>query len=97
MHRDAAQVIDHEQLIFVGPGPDLAPPIVVIDDENTEMRNGEAMTQCRSVCGSRRMQREACKVIVGLLELAALDGVEAVLAAHLNALLVIAFLFDQPS
>jgi hypothetical protein len=37
---------------------------------------------------ARLTQREACKVIVGLLELAALDGVEAVLAAHLNALLV---------
>lgn len=33
-------------------------------------------------------QREACKTMVGLLELAALDGVEAVLAARLNALLV---------
>ena len=37
---------------------------------------------------ARLTQREACKVIVGLLELAALDGVEAVLAARLNALLV---------
>jgi len=55
VHRDAAQVVDHEQLIFVGPGPDIAPPVVVIDDENTEMRNGEAMDQCRCVCGSRRM------------------------------------------
>jgi hypothetical protein len=33
-------------------------------------------------------QREACKTMVGLLELAALDGVEALLAARLNALLV---------
>src|SRR5689334_20343224 len=55
MHRDAAQVIDHEQLIFVGSGPDLAPPIVVVDDENTEMCNGKAMDQCRRVCGARRM------------------------------------------
>ncbi|MGF6666237.1 hypothetical protein QF000_007970 [Paraburkholderia atlantica] len=37
---------------------------------------------------ARLTQREACKIIVGLLELAALDGVEAVLAARLNALLV---------
>ena len=37
---------------------------------------------------ARQTQREACKVIVGLLELAALDGVEAVLAARLNTLLV---------
>lgn len=33
-------------------------------------------------------QREACKTMVGLLEIAALDGVEAVLAAKLNTLLV---------
>ena len=37
---------------------------------------------------ARLTQREACKTMVGLLELAALDGVEAVLAARLNALLV---------
>jgi hypothetical protein len=36
----------------------------------------------------RLTQREACRTMVGLLELAALDGVEAVLAARLNALLV---------
>ncbi|MFM0074591.1 IS21 family transposase [Paraburkholderia sediminicola] len=36
----------------------------------------------------RLTQREACKTMVGLLELAAMDGVEAVLAARLNALLV---------
>lgn len=36
----------------------------------------------------RLAQREACKTMVGVLELAALDGVEAVLAARLNALLV---------
>lgn len=33
-------------------------------------------------------QREACKTMVGLLEIAALDGVEAMLAAKLNTLLV---------
>lgn len=33
-------------------------------------------------------QREACKTMVGLLELAAREGVEAVLATRLNALLV---------
>jgi hypothetical protein len=55
VHRDAAQFIDHEQLIFVGPGPDLAPPIVVVDDENTEMCNGKAMDQCGRVCGARRV------------------------------------------
>ncbi len=33
-------------------------------------------------------QRQACKTMVGLLELAARDGVEATLAARLNALLV---------
>lgn len=37
---------------------------------------------------ARLTQREACKTMVGLLELAAMDGVEAVLAARLNALLV---------
>ncbi|WP_159690495.1 IS21 family transposase [Cognatazoarcus halotolerans] len=37
---------------------------------------------------ARLTQREACKTMVGLLELAALDGVEAVLAARLNASLV---------
>lgn len=37
---------------------------------------------------ARLAQREACKTMVGLLELAAMDGVEAVLAARLNALLV---------
>ena len=36
----------------------------------------------------RLAQREACKTMVGLLELAAMDGVEALLAARLNALLV---------
>jgi hypothetical protein len=37
---------------------------------------------------ARLTQRDACKTMVGLLELAALDGIEAVLAARLNALLV---------
>ena len=55
MHRDPAQVISHEQFIVIGPGPDLALPIVVVDDENTEMCNGKAMDQCRRVCGARRM------------------------------------------
>src|ERR1700761_221563 len=36
----------------------------------------------------RLAQREACKTMVGLLELAAMDGVEALSAARLNALLV---------
>ncbi|WP_338926661.1 IS21 family transposase [Mycetohabitans endofungorum] len=36
----------------------------------------------------RLTQREACRTMVGLLELAALDGVEAVLATRLNTLLV---------
>lgn len=36
----------------------------------------------------RLTQRDACKTMVGLLELAAREGVEAVLAARLNALLV---------
>lgn len=36
----------------------------------------------------RLPQREACRTMVGLLELAALDGVEAVLATRLNTLLV---------
>jgi hypothetical protein len=36
----------------------------------------------------RLTQREACKTMVALLELAAMDGVEALLAARLNALLV---------
>ncbi len=37
---------------------------------------------------ARLAQREACKTMVGLLELAARDGLEAVLATRLNALLV---------
>jgi hypothetical protein len=37
---------------------------------------------------TRLTQREACRTMVGLLELAALDGLEAVLATRLNALLV---------
>ncbi len=37
---------------------------------------------------ARLTQRDACKTMVGLLELAALDGLEAVLAARLNTLLV---------
>jgi len=36
----------------------------------------------------RLTRRDACKTMVGLLELAALDGIEAVLAARLNGLLV---------
>jgi len=36
---------------------------------------------------ARLSQREACKTMVGLLELAAMDGIEAVLAARLEALL----------
>jgi hypothetical protein len=36
----------------------------------------------------RLTQREACRTMVGLLELAALDGVEAVLATRLSTLLV---------
>ncbi len=37
---------------------------------------------------SQLTQRDACKTIVGLLELAAHDGVEAVLASRLNSLLI---------
>lgn len=36
---------------------------------------------------ARLSRRDACKTIVGLLELAAMDGIEAVLAARLEALL----------
>lgn len=48
----------------------------------------EAYRRTWDALEARLTQREACKTMVGLLELAARDGVEAVLAARLGALLV---------
>ncbi|MGU7776404.1 IS21 family transposase [Burkholderia sp. MR1-5-21] len=47
----------------------------------------EAYRRTWEVLEAKLTQREACKTMVGLLELAGLDGVEAVLAARLEALL----------
>ncbi|KXV02633.1 hypothetical protein CR51_19925 [Caballeronia megalochromosomata] len=55
VHRDAAQVIDHEQLIFIGPGPDLASPIEVVDDENAKRCYSKTMDHCGRVISARRM------------------------------------------
>ncbi|QDQ82315.1 IS21 family transposase [Paraburkholderia megapolitana] len=46
---------------------------------------------------ARMTQRDACRTMVGLLELAALDGVEAVLAGRLAGLLVDGALPDLPA